>query len=245
MFSPLHRRLAATGSRYAILVLFGAITLYPFILVVSTGLRDPISINVNPFALFENIHLATISDAWTLGGFGGYFKNTLLITVPTVAGTIVLSTMAGYALARIHFPGRNLIFFTFMLGLMIPFTSIMISLFYELIDLGLFGSVWAVILPGIAGSAGFGVPLGIFLMRAFFQDLPNELARRRGKPWPPLGPWPVLKRPQSAPVYRFGTPERAERDRLPAHYAVRPRRKRATSGSTVLASPLSPHSSAI
>ena len=176
MFSPLHRRLAATGSRYAILVLFGAITLYPFILVVSTGLRDPVSINVNPFALFENVRLATISDAWTLGGFGGYFKNTLLITVPTVAGTIVLSTMAGYALARIQFPGRNLIFFTFMLGLMIPFTSIMIPLFYELIDLGLFGSVWAVILPGIAGSAGFGVPLGIFLMRAFFQDLPNELA---------------------------------------------------------------------
>jgi raffinose/stachyose/melibiose transport system permease protein/N-acetylglucosamine transport system permease protein len=176
MFSPLHRRLAATGTRYAILVLFGAITLYPFILVVSTALRDPVAITTNPFALFASIHPATISDAWTLGGFSGYFKNTLLITVPTVAGTIVLSTMAGYALARIPFPGRSLVFILFMLGLMIPFTSVMIPLFYELIDLGLFGSIWAVILPGIAGTAGFGVPLGIFLMRAFFQDLPNELA---------------------------------------------------------------------
>jgi len=63
-----------------------------------------------------------------------------------------------------------------MLGLMIPFTSVMIPLFYELRDFRLLGTLWAVILPAIGGAAGFGVPLGVFLMRSFYQDLPEELA---------------------------------------------------------------------
>ena len=59
---------------------------------------------------------------------------------------------------------------------MIPFFSIMIPLYYELRTLGLLDHLPAVILPAIAGAAETGVPLGIFLMRAFFQGLPSELA---------------------------------------------------------------------
>ncbi|MBA3430375.1 MAG: carbohydrate ABC transporter permease [Actinobacteria bacterium] len=162
-------------AKYGVLIFFALLTIYPLLLVVSTALKDPLDVG-NPFSLFSSIRLANIADAWTLGRFGAYFMNTVYITVPTVVGVVVLSVMAGYALARINFPGRTLVFFTFMLGLMIPFTSVMIPLFYELQDLRLFGSLWAVILPAIGGAAGFGVPLGVFLMRSFFQDLPNELA---------------------------------------------------------------------
>jgi ABC-type glycerol-3-phosphate transport system permease component len=166
----------AMAVKYAVLLIAGFITVYPLMLIVSTAFKDPLDVTPDPFQLFSSVRPATISDAWTLGNFGDYFVNTLIITVPTVVGVIVLSTMAGYALARLQFPGRNLVFFLFLLGLMIPFTSVMIPLFYLIRDLRLLGSFWAVILPGIAGAAGFGVPLGIFLMRSFYQDLPNELA---------------------------------------------------------------------
>jgi raffinose/stachyose/melibiose transport system permease protein len=53
---------------------------------------------------------------------------------------------------------------------------VMIPLFYELRDLGLLGSKAAVILPAIAGAHGFGLPIGVFLMRSFYMDLPEELA---------------------------------------------------------------------
>ena len=93
-----------------------------------------------------------------------------------MVGVVALSSLAGYGLARFRFPGNNIIFFAFVLGLMIPFFSVMIPLFYELQGLGLLGTKAAVILPAIAGASGFGVPLGVFLMRSFYMDLPEELA---------------------------------------------------------------------
>ncbi|HEX2235409.1 MAG TPA: carbohydrate ABC transporter permease [Actinomycetota bacterium] len=178
LYSPPNpiRRVIGPVVRYIVLALFAALTLYPLLLVVSTAIKNPADFTVDPFALFSSVRLENISDAWTVGEFGRYFWNTVVITMPTVLGVVALSTMAGYALARLEFPGRNLILYAFMLGLMIPFTSVMIPLFYQLRDMGLLGSLLAVILAGIGGAAGYGVPLGVFLMRAFFQDLPHELA---------------------------------------------------------------------
>jgi ABC-type glycerol-3-phosphate transport system permease component len=99
-----------------------------------------------------------------------------VITTITVISVVALSSLAGYALARFYFPGNNIIFFIFIVGLMIPFFSVMIPLFYELKSLSLLGTNAAVILPAIAGATGVGLPLGVFLMRSFYMDLPEELA---------------------------------------------------------------------
>jgi ABC-type glycerol-3-phosphate transport system permease component len=161
---------------YVALVLFAAFSLFPMLLVISTALKQPTDAKRNPFGLFSSITLQNFSDAWNEGHFGTYFFNTVWITGATVIGVVVLSIAAGYGLARLDFPGKRLIFFAFLLGLMIPFFSIMIPLFYQLDAMGLLGSPLAVILPGVAGVQGFGLPLGVFLMRAFFLDLPVELA---------------------------------------------------------------------
>jgi ABC-type glycerol-3-phosphate transport system permease component len=163
-------------AKYLVLGFFAVLVLYPMLLIVSTSLKDPLDVTANPFALFTSVRFMNFVDAWTLGGFGGYFWNTVVITALTLIGVVALSTLAGYALARLRLPGSNIIFFIFMLGLMIPFFSVMIPLFYELRDLGLLGSKAAVILPAIAGAHGFGLPLGVFLMRSFYMDLPEELA---------------------------------------------------------------------
>jgi ABC-type glycerol-3-phosphate transport system permease component len=122
------------------------------------------------------VNFVNFLDAWTLGGFGGYFWNTVIITAFTLLGTVALSVLAGYALARLYLPGRGIVFFIFMLGLMFPFFSVVIPLFYEMRDLGLLGTRAGVILVLIAGAGGFGVPIGVFLMRSFYMDLPEELA---------------------------------------------------------------------
>jgi ABC-type glycerol-3-phosphate transport system permease component len=169
-------RFVAALPKYLALAVFAALVLYPLLLIVSTAVKDPLDVTADPFALFSSVNLVNFVDAWTLGGFGGYFWNTVVITALTLIGVVALSTLAGYALARFHLPGENIIFFTFILGLLIPFFSVMIPLFYELRDLGLLGSKAAVILPAIAGAHGFGLPLGVFLMRSFYMDLPEELA---------------------------------------------------------------------
>ena len=169
-------RLVGSSAKYLGLVFFAALVLYPLLLIVSTSVKDPLDITANPFALFSSVNLVNFVDAWTLGGFGGYFWNTLIITAFTLLGTVALSVLAGYALARLHMPGRGIVFFIFMLGLMFPFFSVVIPLFYELRDLGLLGTKAGVILVLIAGAGGFGVPIGVFLMRSFYMDLPEELA---------------------------------------------------------------------
>ena len=169
-------RLGGSAVRYGILGLFALACLYPLLLIVSTALKDPIDVSANPFALFTSVRFANIEDAWELALFKDYFWNTVVITVPTVLGVVALSVAAGYAFARLEFPGRNVLFYVFMLGLMIPFFSIMIPLYYELRDLTLLDTLPGVILPMIAGAAGTGLPLGVFLMRSFFMDLPSDLA---------------------------------------------------------------------
>jgi ABC-type glycerol-3-phosphate transport system permease component len=165
-----------SAAKYLVLGLFAVVVLYPMLLIVSTSLKDPLDVTANPFTLFSSFSPINFYDAWTLGGFGGYFWNTVVITALTLFGVVALSTLAGYALARFRLPGKNIIFFIFITGLMIPFFSVMIPLFYELRDLGLLGTKAAVVLPAIAGAHGFGLPLGVFLMRSFYMDLPEELA---------------------------------------------------------------------
>jgi ABC-type glycerol-3-phosphate transport system permease component len=165
-----------TWVKYAVLTLFAAISLYPLLLVVSTAVRDPLDISADPFDLFTSIRIENLRDAWVDGLFGEYLWNTVLTTVPTTIATVVLSILAGYAFARLDFPGRNILFYALMFGLMIPFTGIMIPLYYQLRDLQMLDTWWAVILPLTAGVTGVGVPFGVFLMRSFFQGLPPELA---------------------------------------------------------------------
>jgi ABC-type glycerol-3-phosphate transport system permease component len=166
----------ATVGRYLLLAVAAGVTLYPVLLIVSTALKEPLDVAVNPFGLFSSFSLENFSTAWDAGGFGDYFLNTVYVTVPTVILVVALSSLAGYGLAQYRFRGRSLVFYLFMVGLMVPFFSVMIPLFYELRDLELLGSYAAVILPATAGATGFGLPLGVFLMRAFYQRLPRELA---------------------------------------------------------------------
>ena len=169
-------RLFGSFTIYLALAFFAALVLYPLLLIVSTAVKDPLDVSADPFALFTSVNLQNFIDAWTLGGFGGYFWNTVVITAFTLLGTIALSVLAGYALARLYFPGQNIVFLIFMTGLMFPFFSVMIPLFYELRDLGLLGTKAGLILVLIAGASGFGLPIGVFLMRSFYMDLPEELA---------------------------------------------------------------------
>jgi raffinose/stachyose/melibiose transport system permease protein len=169
-------RLVGSFAKYLALAFFAALVLYPLLLIVSTAVKDPLAVTTDPFALFSSVNLVNFVDAWTLGGFGGYFWNTVIITAFTLLGTVALSVLAGYALARLYLPGRSIVFFIFMLGLMFPFFSVVIPLFYELRDLGLLGTKAGVIFVLIAGAGGFGVPIGVFLMRSFYMDLPEELA---------------------------------------------------------------------
>ena len=157
---------------YAVLLLFVAIFLLPFFWIWFSSLKTSLEIAVDPFGLPDVWRWSNLERAWTTGRFGRYIGNSAIYCVAIVTGVVVLSSFAGYALASLNLPGENAILVIFLLGLMVPFQSLMIPLYFLLRDLRMLETYFAFIVPGIA----LGLPFGIFLMRGFFRGLPREIA---------------------------------------------------------------------
>jgi ABC-type glycerol-3-phosphate transport system permease component len=157
--------------RHLVLVVLAVITLFPLLLTVSTTLKTSQDVRVNPFGLFTSFSLENLNTAWTVGGFDGYLLNSFLLTVPSTLLVVALSTMGGYAFARLPFPGRTLAFYVVVLGLLVPFFAYMIPLYFQLRSMGLLDSLIGLNLVLASTQLAFGT----WFMRAFFTDLPTEL----------------------------------------------------------------------
>ncbi len=170
--SPNLTGIATRALQYAVLIFFALVCLVPFFWVVASSLKSNRELAINTLGLPMNYQWDNYADAWTRGRFGRYFMNSVIVSVPTVVGSVLLAALGGYGFARFRLRGGPILFYVFLLGLMVPFQSIMIPLFYILRDLRILGTYWAFILPSIA----LGLPFGIFFMRAFFIRMPQELA---------------------------------------------------------------------
>jgi ABC-type glycerol-3-phosphate transport system permease component len=165
------KKFAALTGKHALLVVLSILTLFPVILTISTALKTPQDVKVNPFGFFSSFSLENIVTAWTVGNFDEYILNSFLLTVPSTIIVVVLSTMAGYAFARLPFPGRSFLFYLVVLGLLVPFFTYMIPLYFQLRSIGLLDTLGGTVLV----LATTGLSFGTFFMRAFFSDLPTEL----------------------------------------------------------------------
>jgi ABC-type glycerol-3-phosphate transport system permease component len=166
-----NRVLGGAGT-YALLGFFVVVFLVPLFWVLFSAFKTSPELLRNPFGLPEVWRWENFAEAWEVGRVGRYLGNSVLYTAAIVVGVVALSTFAGYALAMLPLPGRDWVLVLFLLGLMVPFQSFMIPLYYLLRDMRLLETYWAFILPGIA----FRLPFGIFLMRGFFRGLPGDLA---------------------------------------------------------------------
>ena len=165
------KRLAAQTGMHALLVALSLLALFPIILTISTAFKTPKDVKVNPFGFFSSFSMENLVTAWTVGNFDEYIANSFLLTVPSTLIVVVLSTMAGYAFARLPFPGRSFLFYLVVLGLLVPFFTYMIPLYFQLRSIGLLDTLGGTVLV----LATTGLSFGTFFMRAFFSDLPTEL----------------------------------------------------------------------
>jgi ABC-type glycerol-3-phosphate transport system permease component len=165
------RALAWLTGKHVLLVVLSLLMLFPLVLTVSTALKTPRDVKVNPFGLFSSFSMDNIVTAWTVGDFGSYVLNSFLLTVPSTLIVIALATLGGYAFARLPFPGRSFAFYLVVLGLLVPFFTYMIPLYFQLRTMGLLDTLVGVNLVLASTQLSFGT----FFMRAFFSDLPTEL----------------------------------------------------------------------
>lgn len=143
----------------------------PLLLAWFTAFKSAEQQLVNPYGLPIPPTLENLKEAWTVGRFGIYFKNSVIISVADVIGMVIISSLAGYAFARLQFPGQKLLLYGLLIGLTIPVAAIIIPLYLTMRDFRLLNTYGSVIIADIALAA----PIFVFIMRAFFKDLPAEL----------------------------------------------------------------------
>lgn len=166
--SPVSRAaILAALSGYALWVVF------PMVWIAYSSLKADAAIFQDAFAFpaIGEMQWDNYRRAWEEARFGGYFINSLLVTVVSVILIVYLGAMAAYALARFRLRGGPLVFWLFLAGLMIPAQLAMVPLFFELRALGLLNSRWGLILVYTAN----GLPFAVFILAGFFRSLPRTL----------------------------------------------------------------------
>jgi ABC-type glycerol-3-phosphate transport system permease component len=155
---------------YGILTLAAIIALVPFLYVISTSLKDTVALFKYPpewipsEPTLDNFH-ALLEEypfaRWTL--------NSLIVASVVTVVKVVIDSMAGYAFAKMNFPGKDALFLVVLMTLMVPFAATLIPLFIIVRNLGLTNTYPGLILPALAS------PIGIFMMRQFIETLPTDL----------------------------------------------------------------------
>jgi len=102
--------------------------------------------------------------------FQDYILNSLLVSFTTTVHSALASALAGYALAKLEFPGRDLLFSIVIAIMLLPTTTMLVPQFVVMKELDLVNNYWGLILPGVGGGA-----FGIFLMRQFMLSIPTEM----------------------------------------------------------------------
>lgn len=115
------------------------------------------------------VSLQNYRDVFRRTAFFRYLLNSVFITGAIVAAGLLINSLAAYALARLRWKGRDVVFLMVITVLIVPFESIAVPLFYQISIMGLRNTYWAQIIPFIADA------FTIFLFYSFFIDLPHEL----------------------------------------------------------------------
>ncbi|GAA3624327.1 carbohydrate ABC transporter permease [Lentzea roselyniae] len=156
---------------YGLLCLLCVPFVFPTWWMVTSSMK-PISEIFSESLLPSEPTFATYSQVFRMQPFGQQYWNSLYIAVVVTLGTMAVAALAGYAFARIRFPGQNVLFVVVLTGLLIPSEVTIVPLFQLFQSLGLTNTHWPLIIVPI-----FGAPcvLAIFIMRQFFIALPPEL----------------------------------------------------------------------
>ena len=165
------------SARYFVLTIFALILIMPFVWIFLASFKPQEEI----FEYIYPLSLKTfLPQTWTLENYQKlmqldpfpithYLKNSIFVAVSVTIGSLVVNSMAAYAFAKLNFPFRNLLFILFMVTVIVPFEALAIPMYLQMRSFGWVNSYEALIIPWIANGAG------IFLLRQFFMDIPNDL----------------------------------------------------------------------
>lgn len=143
-------------------------TVLPFLLILVLALSEPYAPTI-PQSWPSSLTLENLRATLAASSFLRWTLNSVVYATVSVAVVLLTASMAGYAFAKKRFPGRELLFWSFLATLMVPVQATLIPTFILVSRLGGVDTFWGLIVPTLANSQA------VFLMRQFIRDLPDEL----------------------------------------------------------------------
>lgn len=153
------------------MALIAASCVYPVFFAINNALKTNKEYILDRFGLVSDPTLANFVQAWTRSRLGDYFLTSVVVTGLSVLALLVVSSLAGFALAVLRFPLRRLVFIVILASLMIPVQVVLVPFYKTIIGLGLLNTRIGLILSYTA----FFLPFSVYLMTSFYSGLPREL----------------------------------------------------------------------
>lgn len=165
------RVMVARVAIYVVMAIFSAAVVFPLVVMVFGSFKTQFEFYSNPWGLPSTLNWSNYTYAWQQAQIPRFIGNSVIVAAGTVALTLVLASCAAYGFSTFTFRGGRAIFLMFVLLLIVPVPVGIIPLYVIVVRLHLVDTYFALILPYTSGS----LPLSIFLLRAFFQSIPQEL----------------------------------------------------------------------
>lgn len=170
-------------STHTFLIIVSISCILPLLWMFSSSLKTQATVFSDMSLFPRSPHWENFYIAWTKGGFGRYFFNSLLYTVVVVAGIVFTTSLAAYGISRLKMPGKNLVFFVFLAAMMVPIPGGFVALYVLLNKLGFLNpDTGFAFLDDIIRRLGYTLPLinqglslGIYILKTFFDKMPSDL----------------------------------------------------------------------
>ena len=157
--------------KYTVVIASSLTMILPFLWMLSSSFKDSLEVFNFPIQWIpQNLKLKNYSYIWNKANYPQLFFNTLKLTVVITILQIVTCSLAAYAFSKLVFPERDKIFILYLATLMLPYQVVMIPQFSVIKIFGLTNTHMALILIQACN------PMGVFLMKQFFDGIPNELS---------------------------------------------------------------------
>ena len=156
---------------YVVLLAVAAVIVVPVAYAVLGGFRNAPQLAANPVGLPDPWIWTNYTDSLASADFWVQLRNSVIVAAVSTFVVVLFSALAAFVIARREFPGREIAYILFTLGLLFPATVAILPLLILVRDLGLLDSPLGLALP----EAAFGLPLTIIILRPFFRSIPQEL----------------------------------------------------------------------
>lgn len=154
-----------------ILLWFGFFTLMPMVYLVISSFKTNTELIGSPFSLPQKWQVQNYINAFRVSGIGTLLLNSVVISLAATFISMLVASMASYALSRFQFKGREAIFTSIIIGILIPINALMVPYFTITNKIGLYDKHFGLILTYTA----IGIPISTYIIRGFMSALPKEL----------------------------------------------------------------------